>query len=203
MLVCDFRVQSCGHRARAVVCLSWLLECFHRRKKGWGARGMRQSHKTDAVGHVTAGAGSASLSVTSPVVGRLECALLPGRGRLPHPGTRRHSWMRLSVLFAELLHVAASVTERCLRRARRLRCGRDRRPHRRRPKCASRQWDSIFDVDMVPPPHTRHPRQPGSQRARAARSGVLGACVFTSGGSPGDHPERNQVHTVSLPKIKK
>ena len=29
---------------------------------------MRQSHKTDAVGHVTAGAGSASLSATSPVV---------------------------------------------------------------------------------------------------------------------------------------
>ena len=34
--------------------------------------------------------------------GRLECALLPGRGRLPHPGTQRNSQMRLSVLFAEL-----------------------------------------------------------------------------------------------------
>ena len=32
--MCDFRVQSCRHRACAVVCLSWLLECFHCRKTG-------------------------------------------------------------------------------------------------------------------------------------------------------------------------
>ena len=95
--MCDFRVQSRRHRARAVVCLSWLLEYFHCRKIGgepdecvnptrktrqstlvlvagvlslsqnrWGARRMRQSHKEDAPEHVTAGAGSASLSATSP-----------------------------------------------------------------------------------------------------------------------------------------
>ena len=34
----------------------------------WGARRMRQSHKTEALERVTAGAGSASLSATSPVV---------------------------------------------------------------------------------------------------------------------------------------
>ena len=53
---------------------------------------MRQSPKTDAVGHVTAGAGSASLSATSPVgplaaaVGVSSARFFPGRGRLPHPG---------------------------------------------------------------------------------------------------------------------
>ena len=32
--------------------------------------------------------------------------------------------------------------------------------------------------------------------------GVPGPCAFTSSGSPGGHLERNQVHTVSLPKMK-
>ena len=60
---------------------------------------MRQSHKTDAPEHVTTGAGSASLSATSPVVplaaaAGVSSALLPGRGRLPiqvHGGTRRRA----------------------------------------------------------------------------------------------------------------
>ena len=82
----------------------------------WGARRLRQSHKTDAR------ARHCRRQLRLPLGdgrrgGRLECALLPGRGRLPHPGTRRHSQMRLSVLFVELLHVAASFTERRLRRA--------------------------------------------------------------------------------------
>ena len=127
---------------------------------------MRQSHKTDALEHVRAGAGSASLSgdvsrgAAGRRGGRLQLALLPQRGRLPHQvhgGTRRCAFL---VLFAELLHVAASLTERRLRRARRLRCGRARRPHRRRPRCAKRQRNSMFDVDVVPPPHTRHIRHP-------------------------------------------
>ena len=59
----------------------------------WGARRMRQSHKTDAPEHVTAGAGSASLSTASRRGaagrrgGRLECA-----GTFltqAHGGTRR------------------------------------------------------------------------------------------------------------------
>ena len=50
--------------------------------------------------------------------GCLECAILPGCRRLPDPVTRRHSYMRLSVLFpiCSMLRQARS-----LRRARRLR----------------------------------------------------------------------------------
>ena len=90
----------------------------------------------------------ASSSARAPSSPRYPAALVdapvfrssPCRGKEP----------RLAVLFAELLHVAASFTERHLRRARRLRCGRARCPRRRRPRCALRQ----FEVDMVPPPHT-------------------------------------------------
>ena len=61
----------------------------------WGARRMRQPHKKDALQHVTAGAGSASLSATSPVVSLAAAAGVSSasswRGRLPHPSTRRHS----------------------------------------------------------------------------------------------------------------
>ena len=67
ILVCDFRVQSCRHRARRGL-LVLLAGTFSLSQNRWGARRMRQSHKTDAVGHVTAGAGSASFSATSPVV---------------------------------------------------------------------------------------------------------------------------------------
>ena len=61
----------------------------------WGAGRMRQSHKTDAPEHATAGAGSRLTLGDVPRDaagrgGRLECALLAARGRLPHPGTRRH-----------------------------------------------------------------------------------------------------------------
>ena len=57
---------------------------------------MPLSQKTDALEHVTAGAGSASLSATSPVVplaaaaGVSSARIFLGAG-LPHPGTRRHS----------------------------------------------------------------------------------------------------------------
>ena len=178
--------------SRAVV---WLLENFHCRKTGGEPDGCVNPTRE----HVTAGAGSASLSATSPVGTLVAAAGVSSArfflgGRFP----RRHSWTRLSVLFAELLHVAASLTERRLRCARRLRCGPARRPHRRLPRCAHRRWNPMFDVDVAPPPHTRHirhPKSPGTQRARAARPGVTGACAFTSGGSPGDHPGRSQVHT--------
>ena len=82
-------------------------------------------------------------------------------------------------------------------------CGRTRRPHRRRPRCGWRQWNSIFELDMVPPPHTRHirhPRYPGTRRARATRSGVPGPCAFTSGGSPSPG-KKSGAHGVT-PKIK-
>ena len=46
-----------------MVCLSWLLEYVHCRKK---SQVNASIHKTDALEHVTAGAGSASLSATSP-----------------------------------------------------------------------------------------------------------------------------------------
>ena len=151
-LVCDFRVQSCRHRARAVVCL--LLEYFHCRKTG----------------------------------GEPDECVNP---------TRQTRWS------TSLQALAPPHVERRLRRARRLRCGRARRPHRGSPRCAWRLWNSMFDVDVAPPPHTRHIRHPrwsGTRRARAARSGVPGACALTSGGSPGDHPERNQVHKKETTK---
>ena len=99
-----------------MVCLSWLLEYVHRRKTSGepdeSVNPTRQSTSLQALAPPRS-------RRRRPWCGRLECALLPGRGLLPHPGTRRHSWTRLSVLFAEHLHVAASLTERRLRRARR------------------------------------------------------------------------------------
>ena len=95
--------------SRAVV---WLLENFHCRKTGGEPDGCVNPTRE----HVTAGAGSASLSATSPVGTLVAAAGVSSArfflgGRFP----RRHSWTRLSVLFAELLHVAASLTERRLR----------------------------------------------------------------------------------------
>ena len=84
--------------------------------------------------------------------------------------------MRLSVLFVELLHVAASLTEGRLRRARRLRCG----------AALAALIDAARGV-----PWTRYHHQTcatfvtqsslGTRRARAARSGVPGVCALKSG----------------------
>ena len=70
---------------------------------------MRQSHKTGALE-------------------RLECALLPGWRRLPHPGRGPHSQMRFPFLVPDQLDVTASLAEQGLLRSRtrRLRC-----PHQR------------------------------------------------------------------------
>ena len=159
----------------------------------WGAREMRQSHKTDAVGHVTAGAGSASLSAASP------------RGA----ARRRVSSARFFLgAFLTQAHGGTRRASPC--------CGQPYRmapPTRPTPSLRPRSPPSstppevcleTMEIDTRrrhgTPPHTRHirhPRKPGTRRARASMSGVLGACAFTSGGSPGGHPERNQVHTVS------
>ena len=64
MLVCDFRIQSRVRRGLLVL----VAGIFSLSQIGSNARRMRQFHKTDAPEHVTAGAGSASLSATSPMV---------------------------------------------------------------------------------------------------------------------------------------
>ena len=75
-----------------------LIAGFFLVAKSVGARRMRQSHKADAPEHVTAGAGSASLSATSAVVspaaaaGGSSARLFLGAGAfltLVHGGTRR------------------------------------------------------------------------------------------------------------------
>ena len=87
---------------------------------------------------ITAGADSASLSATSPVVS-------------PAAATGVSSARFLGAgAFLTQVHGGSSfclpsffmLTERGLQRARRLHCGRDRCPHRRRPRCAWRQWNS-------------------------------------------------------------
>ena len=78
-----------------MVCLSWLLEYVHRRKTSGepdeSVNPTRQSTSLQALA-------PPHTRRRRPWCGRLECALLPRRGLLPHPGTQRHSWMRLSVL---------------------------------------------------------------------------------------------------------
>ena len=82
---------------RAPCLLVLLAETCSLSQNWWVARGMRQSHKTDAVGHVTAGAGSALTlgdvprGATGRRGGRLECALLLAAGAFHtqvHSGTR-------------------------------------------------------------------------------------------------------------------
>ena len=117
---------------------------------------------------------------------RLECALLPGRA------------LSTAALVDAPLRSVCRASPCC---GKPYRAAPPMRPTPSPPSSHGVPGDN--DVDMVQPPHTRHirhPKSPGTQRARAARSGVTGACAFTSGGTPGDHPpERNQVHTVSLP----
>ena len=72
--------------SRASIARAFLLVLVAGIFSRWGARRVRQSHKTDALEHVTAGAGSASLSATSPVVP------LPPRRRASR--VRASSWAR-------------------------------------------------------------------------------------------------------------
>ena len=97
---------SCAH-CGLLVLIAGLLSLSQNR---WRTRRMRQSHKTDSLEHVTSlrlTLSDVPQGVASRRGGRLERAPLPGRGRFPHPSTRRHSWMRLPVLCAELLHQAS------------------------------------------------------------------------------------------------
>ena len=113
---------------------------------------MRQSHKTDALEHVTAGAGSASLSATSPVV-PLAAALGVSSARFfltkVHGGTRGCSSPLCLPSFSMLRQASQN--------------GASDAPNRSALAAlidTARGVPRDNDVDMVPPPHTRHIRHP-------------------------------------------
>ena len=188
--MCDFRVQSCRHRARRGL-LVLVAGTFHCRKTGGEPDGCvnptRQSTSLQALAPDT-------LSATSPVVplaaatGVLQCALLPWRA----PSSHKHTAALVGGPFrsettppTRPTSPAAAALSALIDAAR----------------CVPKTMG--FDIRRRHGTTTTHPRKPGTRRARAARTGETGACAFTVGGSPGDHPERNQVHTVSLPQKKK
>ena len=149
VLVCDFRVQSCRRRARAVVCLSWLLEYFHCSKWSQVNASIPQDRRAGAR-HCRRW-----LRLTLGDVPMVPLAAAPG--------------VSSARFFPSSPRCTAALVDAPLRSVCRASpcCGK---PHRTAPPTrptalaalidAARGVPRDNDVDMVQPPHTRHIRHP-------------------------------------------
>ena len=190
-------VQRCG-------LLVLVAGIFSLSQNRLGARRKRQSHKTDALEHVTAGAGSASLSATSSVV-RASRVRTSSWARAP--SSPRYTAALVDAPLLSVCRASQSCGKPC-RTAPPTRPTPSLRPRSPPSSTATEVCLETVDFDIrrrhgtttTHAPHSSPQNNLETRRARAAKSGVPGACAFTVGGSPGDHPERNQVHMVSLPK---